>query len=84
MDPLQAEASFSLLLMLLCHPHLPGVLLGVVVHHGPEHHELDAAALEESHLVLLAQLGEAVDLLGHLDDALDGQLCQVYHTVRHY
>ena len=75
--------SFSLFLILLGHPHLPGVLLSVVVHHRPEHHQLYAAALEESHLVLLAQLGEAVDLLGHLDDALDGEFSQVDHTVTH-
>ena len=64
-----------------CHLcHLPGLLLRVIVHHGPEHHQLDAAALEERHLVLLAQLGEAEDLFGHLDDSLDGQLSQVYNT----
>lgn len=38
---------------------LPGVLLGVVVHDRPEDHQLDTAALQQSHLVLLTQLGEA-------------------------
>ena len=60
--------------------HLPGLLLRVVVHDGPENHQLDAAALEERHLVLLAELGEAVDLFGHLDDSLDGKLSQVDYT----
>ena len=62
--------------------HLPGLLLCVVVHHGPEHHQLDAAALEERHLILLAELGEAVDLFGHLDDSLDGKLSQVDYTAK--
>ena len=66
-----------------CHlRHLPGLLLRVIVHHGPQHHQLDATALEERHLVLLAQLGEAEDLFGHLDDSLDGQLSQVDDTKR--
>lgn len=56
------------------------MLLGVVVHDRAQHHQLDAAALEQRHLVLLAELGEGVDLLGHLDDALDGELRQVDHA----
>ena len=62
--------------------HLPGLLLRVVVHDGPENHQLDAAALEERHLVLLAELGEAVDLFGHLDDSLDGKFSQVDYTAK--
>ena len=38
--------------------YLPGVFLRVVVHHRPQHHQLDAAALQQGHLVLLAQLRE--------------------------
>ena len=38
--------------------YLPGVFLRVVVHHRPQHHQLDAAALQQGNLVLLAQLRE--------------------------
>ena len=38
--------------------YLPGVFLRVVVHHRPQHHQLDAAALQQSNLVLLAELRE--------------------------
>ena len=76
---------------------LPGVFLGVVVHDGPEDHQLDTAALQQGHLVLLAQLGEAelssyqdqdplnvskpVYLLRHLDNPFDCQLRQIDDAV---
>ena len=60
--------------------YLPGVFLRIVVHDGPQDHQLDAAAFQQGHLVLLAQLRETVDLLRHLDDSLYGELSQVDDT----
>ena len=42
--------------------YLPGVLLRVVVHHRPQHHQLDTASLQQGNLVLLAQLGETEEI----------------------
>ena len=62
---------------ILTHP--PGIFGGVVVHDGPDDHDLGATALEEGLLVLLAHLVERADLLGHLDHPLNRQPGQVYH-----
>ena len=59
---------------------MPGIFLQVKIDYGSQDHELNAASLKERHLVLLAELGEGEDLLGHLDDSLDGQVCQVDYT----
>lgn len=61
--------------------NLPGLFLCVIVHDRPQHHQLDAASLEQGDLVLLAQLGETVDLFGHFDNPLDGKLGEIDNTI---
>lgn len=60
--------------------HIPSVLGRVVVHDGPNDHDLRAAPLQQGLLILLAHLVEGADLLGHTDDPLHSQAGQVDHT----